>query len=209
MTAFRISITAFAIYWCAMAIAPVSRSDWMLENVMTLVGAALLVAFWRRGTLSPASIVLALVFLALHTTGAHYTYSLVPYDAWAHNLFGQSISDLTGAQRNEYDRLVHFSFGLLLAIPCHDWLVRSGYASNRAAWWITLLIAMSASHIYELIEWGAAETFGGELGAAYVGTQGDEWDAQKDMALATVGTIVGVLFGLFMRPPPAPGARAQ
>ena len=61
--------------------------------------------------------------------------------------------------------------------------------SNRAAWWITLLIAMSASHIYELIEWGAAEMFGGELGAAYVGTQGDEWDAQKDMALATVGTL--------------------
>ena len=135
----------------------------------------------------------------MHTLGAHYTYSKVPYDAWAQNLFGQSISDLTGAQRNEYDRLVHFSFGLLLAIPCHDWLVRSGQASNRAAWWVTLLLAMSASHIYELIEWGAAEMFGGELGAAYVGTQGDEWDAQKDMALATIGTMIGVVLGLFRR----------
>jgi putative membrane protein len=64
---------------------------------------------------------------------------------------------------------------------------------------VTLLIAMSASHIYELIEWGAAEIFGGELGAAYVGTQGDEWDAQKDMALATLGTFVGVAIGLLLR----------
>ena len=63
---------------------------------------------------------------------------------------------------------------LLLAIPCHDWLVRSGRAASRAAWWATLLIAMSASHVYELIEWGAAEIFGCELGDAYVGTKGDE-----------------------------------
>jgi putative membrane protein len=63
---------------------------------------------------------------------------------------------------------------------------------------VTLLLAMSASHIYELIEWGAAAIFGGELGTAYVGTQGDEWDAQKDMGLATVGTFVGVAIGLIV-----------
>ncbi len=195
----RCAFAAFAIYWCAMAIAPVSRSDWLLENVMTLVGVGLLVAFWRAGTLTSTSIVLALGFLTLHVTGAHYTYSLVPYDDWSRSLFSQSVTDMTGAHRNEFDRLVHFSFGLLLAIPCHEWLVRSGRASVRAAWWVTLLLAMSASHIYELIEWGAAEVFGGELGAAYVGTQGDEWDAQKDMALATLGTFIGVAIGL-LRP---------
>jgi putative membrane protein len=197
----RVVFAAFAIFWVALALAPVSRSDWMLENVMTLVGVGLLAAFWRAGTLSQTSVMLALVFLALHAIGAHYTYSLVPYDDWSRGLFGRSITDITGAPRNEYDRLVHFSFGALLAIPCHEWLVRSGQASNRAAWWVTLLIAMSASHIYELIEWGAAEIFGGELGAAYVGTQGDEWDAQKDMALATLGTFVGVLIGIACGPP--------
>ena len=195
----RIVFVAFAILWCALAIAPVSRSDWMLENVMTLVGVGLLLAFWRAGTLSPTSIVLALAFLSMHTVGAHYTYSLVPYDDWSRSVFGRSITDMTGSQRNHYDRLVHFSFGLLLAIPCHEWLVRSGEASRRAGWWVTLLIAMSASHIYELIEWGAAEIFGGELGAAYVGTQGDEWDAQKDMALATLGALVGVAIGASTR----------
>ena len=195
----RIVFVAFAILWCALAIAPFSRSDWMLENVMTLVGVGLLLAFWRAGTLSRTSIVLALAFLSMHTVGAHYTYSLVPYDDWSRSVFGRSITDMTGSQRNHYDRLVHFSFGLLLAIPCHEWLVRSGEASRRAGWWVTLLIAMSASHIYELIEWGAAEIFGGELGAAYVGTQGDEWDAQKDMALATLGALVGVAIGASTR----------
>jgi putative membrane protein len=197
----RVVFIAFVMLWVALAIAPVSRSDWMLENVMTLVGVGLLVAFWRAGRLTQTSVILALAFLALHAIGAHYTYSLVPYDDWSRSLFGRSITDITGAPRNEYDRLVHFSFGLLLAIPCHEWLVRSGRASNRAAWWVTLLLAMSASHIYELIEWGAAEMFGGELGAAYVGTQGDEWDAQKDMALATLGTFVGVLIGIAFGPP--------
>jgi putative membrane protein len=195
----RISAALFAIFWIALAIAPVSRSDWALENAMTLVGVGLLVALGRARTLTDTSIVLGLAFLALHAIGAHYTYSKVPYDDWARHLFGTSINELTGARRNEFDRLVHFSFGLLLAIPCHDWLVRSRHASSRNAWWITLLIAMSASHLYELIEWGAAEIFGGELGAAYVGTQGDEWDAQKDMALATLGTFVGVAIGIFGR----------
>lgn len=197
----RVAFVAFAIFWLALAIAPVSRSDWMLENVMTLVGVVLLVAFRRAGTLSQRSAILTLSFLALHAIGAHYTYSLVPYDDWSGNLFGRSITDMTGAPRNEYDRLVHFSFGALLAVPCHDWLVRSGRASSRTAWWVTLLIAMSASHLYELIEWGAAEIFGGELGAAYVGTQGDEWDTQKDMALATLGTFVGALIGIICGTP--------
>jgi putative membrane protein len=188
----RLMIAASAIYWCAMAIAPVERPTWLLENMMTLVGVCLLVVFRRSRTLSPTAMLMALAFLALHTTGAHYTYSLVPYDAWAQTVFGHSISDLTGWQRNHYDRLVHFACGLLLATPWYDWLIRSGRATRRTAWWITLLIVTAMSHVYELIEWAAAEIFGGELGAAYLGTQGDPWDAQKDMALAMLGAFIGV-----------------
>lgn len=194
--ALRLSTALFALFWIAMAVAPTSRADWLLENAMTVVGCALLYRFWRRGALSDASVVLGLVFLALHTVGAHYSYSLVPYDEWSKQLFGRSINETLGWQRNQYDRLVHFSFGVLLAMPCHDWLVRGRHVARGTAWWVTLLLAMSASHVYELIEWGAAEIFGGELGAAYVGAQGDEWDAQKDMALATLGTFIGIAIGL-------------
>jgi len=197
--ALRVATILFVLLWIALAVAPVSRSDWALENAMTLLGVALLFTFWRRGTLTDESIVLGLAFLALHAIGAHYTYSKVPYDEWTRHLFGRSLDDMLGWQRNEYDRLVHFSFGLLLAIPCHDWLVRARHASSSNAWWVTLLLAMSASHVYELIEWGAAEFFGGQLGAAYVGAQGDEWDAQKDMALATLGTFIGIAIGLVTR----------
>lgn len=196
----RITVLAAALYWCAMAIAPVSRSDWLLENVMTLVGVVLLVTLWRSRMLSRTSMMLALVFLALHTTGAHYTYSLVPYDDWAKSLFGRSISEMTGWERNHYDRIVHLAFGLLLAAAWYDWLVRSGRAHRRNAWWVTLLIMMSISHVYELIEWGAAELFGGDLGAAFLGIQGDPWDAQKDMALATLGAFIGVGFTLAFYP---------
>jgi uncharacterized membrane protein YjdF len=134
----RIAIGAVAVYWCVMAIAPHSRSARLLENVMTLVGIGALIAFGRKGWLSRFSILLATGFLVLHTTGAHYTYSLVPYDDWAQALFGQTISDVTGWQRNEFDRLVHFAFGVLLASGCHDVLVRSGRATSGTAWWVTL-----------------------------------------------------------------------
>jgi putative membrane protein len=204
-----VMIGASAIFWCVMAIAPVSRSTWLLENVMTAIGVGLLVVFWRKKMLSRASMVMALIFLVLHTTGAHYTYSLVPYDVWSQTLFGHSISEITLWQRNQYDRWVHFAFGALLANPWHDWLVRSGRATSRAAWWITLLIIMSISHVYELVEWGAAEIFGGDLGTAYVGSQGDEWDAQKDMALATLGAFIGVAVGLMLRTSPDSSKLAQ
>ncbi len=195
----RLTIAAAAVFWCVLAIAPFSRSTWLLENVMTLLGVGLLIAFWRKRWLSQFSLLMALAFLALHTTGAHFTYSLVPYDDWAQALFGHTINSLTGWERNQFDRLVHFAFGVLLANGCHDVLVRSGRATSHAAWWVTLLIAMSASHVYELIEWGAAEVFGGDLGTAYVGSQGDEWDAQKDMALATLGAFVGIVIGMIAR----------
>jgi putative membrane protein len=200
----RFMTGATALYWCAMAIAPLDRATWLLENMMTLVGVTLLVVFWRSRELSPTSMAMALAFLALHTTGAHYTYSLVPYDAWAQTVFGHSIADVTGWQRNHYDRLVHFACGLLLANPWYDWLIRTGRATQRTAWWITLLIVTWMSHVYELIEWVAAEIFGGDLGAAYLGTQGDPWDAQKDMALAMLGAFIGVAIALILRTSPTP-----
>ncbi|MBI4413300.1 MAG: DUF2238 domain-containing protein [candidate division NC10 bacterium] len=166
--------------------------DFLLENVLTLVAAVLVIGTYRRFRLSNISYTLIFVYMCLHTVGAHYTYALVPYDQWFRSLFGISLTELFGFRRNHYDRLVHFSFGLLIAYPIREVFLR--IANVRGAWgyYLPLDVTMSFSMLYELIEWAVAVVFGGDLGTAYLGTQGDEWDAHKDMALATFGAVLSM-----------------
>ena len=100
---------------------------------------------------------------------------------------------LFGWTRNHYDRLVHFGYGLLIAYPAYELLER--YASPAGAWSYVLspALIMATSAAFEVIEWWAAELLGGPAGSDYVGAQGDPWDAQKDMALATVGAVIAMV----------------
>jgi putative membrane protein len=176
-----------------MAIHPFDRHDWALENVLLVAFVAALAATYRRFPLSRVSYTLIFIFLCLHTVGAHYTYSLVPYDVWWSSLTGRSLNATLGWERNNFDRVVHFAYGLLLAYPVRELLLR--VASVRGFWgyFLPLDLTMSTSALYELIEWGAAVAFGGGLGAAFLGTQGDAWDAHKDMALASLGALIAML----------------
>ena len=183
-------LLAFA---AALAIAPYDRSDWMLENALTLAGVALLIATHRPLPLSRISYTLIFLFLCLHSIGAHYTYSKVPYDVWLEALTGSSLASLTGWTRNHFDRLVHLLYGLLLAYPIREVFLRVAAVQGFWGYYLPLDVTMATSMLYELIEWGAAELFGGELGVAYLGTQGDIWDAQKDMALAMLGGVTAML----------------
>jgi putative membrane protein len=124
--------------------------------------------------------------------GSHYTYSLVPYDRWFELLTGRTLGSLLGWQRNNFDRVVHFAYGLLLAYPIREVFLRVANVKGFWGYFLPLDLTMSTSMIYELIEWFAAEFFGGDLGAAYLGTQGDVWDAHKDMLLASCGAIVAM-----------------
>lgn len=180
----------FGVLWVALAIAPLHRSDWLLENVLLLLGVAGLVLTSRAFPLSRVSYTTLFVFFCLHTIGAHYTYSEVPYDRAVQSLFGFSIDESLGWERNNFDRLVHFSYGLLLAYPIREVFLR--IASVRGFWgyFLPLDLTMSTSMLYELIEWAAAATFGSDLGTAFLGSQGDIWDAQKDMALASLGALI-------------------
>jgi putative membrane protein len=137
------------------------------------------------------SYTLIFVFLCLHTIGAHYTYSLVPYDEWLTAFTGRS--GLLGSGRNHFDRLVHFAYGLLLTYPVREVFLRVALVRGFWGYYLPLDVTMATSMIYELIEWGAAELLGGDLGQAYLGSQGDPWDAQKDMALATLGACIAML----------------
>lgn len=181
----------FGVIWLTLAIHPYDRADWLLENALTGVFAVILFFSRKRYPLSRVSWVLLLCFALLHTLGAHYTYSLVPYEDWGQRWLGVSLNGLAGWERNNFDRVVHFLWGFLLYLPVQEWLM-GGSSQLRGGWryWFPLEFIMATSLVYELIEWAAAEVFGGDLGAAYLGTQGDVWDAQKDMALATLGGIV-------------------
>jgi putative membrane protein len=182
----------FGVWSLALGIHPWHRSDWLLENVLTLVAVVLLAAFHRRLLLSRVSYTLIFVFLCLHQLGAHYTYSEVPYDAWCQGLTGHTFNSLVGWQRNNFDRVVHFSYGLLLAYPVREVFLRVANVRGFWGYFLPLDLTMSTSMLYELIEWGASLAFGSELGQAYLGTQGDLWDAQKDMALASLGALAAM-----------------
>ena len=189
-------LAMFAAVFVALGIAPSFRQDWLLENVLVVVAVALLVSTYPRLRFSNTAYTLMFVFFVLHEVGAHYTYSLVPYDSWARSLTGVSVSAAFGLQRNHYDRLIHFAYGMLLYLPVVELL--NARAQPRGLWraLLPVLFILSNSAIYELIEWAAAVVFGGDLGVAYLGTQGDMWDAQKDMALAGMGSVLAMVITL-------------
>ena len=163
------------------------------ENALVVLGIVVLLAFRRRLLFSRISYTLILLFLCLHELGAHYTYAEVPYDDWFRTLAGRTFNSLFGWQRNHFDRLVHFSYGLLLAYPVREIFLRVANVRGFWGYFLPLDLTMSTSMLYELVEWAAAEFFGGELGQAYLGTQGDVWDAHKDMALASAGALLAMI----------------
>lgn len=192
-TAVAIAAAAYFILWLALAIRPVDRAAWLLENALVLALFCLLWAIRRQFRFSNASLLLILLFLSLHTLGSHYTYSEVPYNQWWQALTGRSLNSLFGWERNHYDRLVHFSYGLLLAYPIREFFLRIVEVRGFWAYFLPLDFTLSTSALYELIEWGAAMMFGGDLGMQYLGTQGDIWDAHKDMGLAALGALLAML----------------
>jgi putative membrane protein len=183
----------FALVFTALAIAPWHRADWALENALVVVFVVVVALTYKKLTLSRISYTLIFLFLCLHEVGSHYTYSEVPYDAWFQALTGRTFNSLVGWERNNFDRVIHLAYGLLLAYPVREVFLRVAAVRGFWGYFLPLDLTMSTSMIYELVEWVAAEAFGGELGQAYLGTQGDVWDAHKDMALASLGALVAML----------------
>jgi putative membrane protein len=186
----------FAVLFAVLAISPGSRSTWVLENALVVVLVGGLAATYRSFRFSRVSYTLIFVFLCLHEVGAHYSYAEVPYDAAWQRVFGFSLNEALGFQRNQFDRAIHFSYGLLFAYPIREIFLRIADVRGFWGYFLPLDLTMSTSMIYELLEWGAAELFGGDLGQSYLGTQGDVWDAHKDMALASLGALIAMLVTL-------------
>lgn len=158
-----------------------------IPTILTIIAAPWLL---RRWPLSTASVACIAAFLALHTLGGRYAYSNVPYDDWARALTGTTLSDLFGWTRNHYDRLVHFAFGALSVAPVAEIARRWGELGARGAALAVLGWVLAISALYEIFEWLLTIVAAGETADRYNGQQGDIWDAQKDMALATLGAIM-------------------
>ena len=183
-------LAAFVVVFALLGYAPSYRHDWLLENVLVLILVPTAILSHFVLPLSRISYTLIFIFLCWHEVGAHYTYAEVPYERGIESVFGTGLNDLLGWERNHFDRLVHFLWGLLLTYPVREIFIRLSDAKGFWTYLFPWLVAISTSTIFELFEWAAAIVFGGELGIAYLGTQGDVWDAHKDTSLAMLGSFI-------------------
>jgi putative membrane protein len=182
-------LAVFLVVWSALAMAPRFRADWLLENLPTFLAVPFVVWSWRRCRFSDRAYAQGTLFAILHTIGSHYTYSEVPLGAWLRDAFGLG--------RNHYDRFVHFAFGFLMLRPAYE--LGCGRDRHRRPVRIGRLYCSVAgivfwSALYEIGEWLVARIVDPAAGTAFLGTQGDPWDVQKDMACALVGALLAAVF---------------
>ena len=182
----RLLLGTFILLWAILAINPNYRYDWFLENILVFVGVPYVLYLHRRVPLSNMSYTFVFIFLVIHCYGAHYTYSETPV--------GWVVSDWLGFERNHYDRFVHFVFGFLLTIPVFEIFQKKVGRKVRINFLFACSVLLSFGVAYEFMEWATALIVAPEAGTAFLGTQGDEWDAQKDLALGLLGSVVSVVF---------------
>lgn len=178
----------FAIYimvWTIMAIDPKYPQDWLLENVLVFIFFPFIVLMDKKYHYTLPSLVLLLIFASLHSLGSHYTYAEMEHF--------NVITHFFGFERNHFDRVVHFLFGLLAFRILFE-MISASAVTAKTALLFTLTMVISISTFYEMLEWLAAVILHPELGMAFLGTQGDVWDAHKDTALAMTGALINLLF---------------
>jgi len=179
-------LALYGAVFAVCAISPYDRAVWWAENIPVLIVVGLLAAIWRAYRFSNTSYILMSVFVILHTIGGHYTFERVPFDA---------VTNFFGFERNHYDRLAHFSVGFY-AYAIAEFLMRKRLVHTR---WIVALFPVFAittvAGVYEIFEWQYALNSDPAAGIAVLGSQGDVWDAQKDILADTLGALLVV--GLF------------
>ena len=187
---------AYVAVWIVTSIRPFDRHDWLLENLLVAGLVIVLVTTYRAFPLSDLSYLLIAAFMTLHAVGAHYTYAQVPLGFWMQKAFGLT--------RNHFDRIVHFSFGLLMAYPIREVFLRVANARGFWAYYLPLDVTLAFSALYEIMEMVIASMVAPGTGDAWLGTQGDVWDPQKDMGLAALGALLCMCMTALIRKLRAP-----
>lgn len=180
----------FTIFFLLLGIEPVSRDVWLAEIIPVVVIFLFLVISFQRFQFSHLAYALMACWLFWHTIGGHYTFAHVPFE-W--------LQLLPGDGRNHFDRIGHFSIGFY-AFAMAEWLLRNKLCSLKLAMLFSIFFIMSVAAAYEIIEWWYAVIEGGDAGIEFLGSQGDIWDAQKDMLADTIGAIFALIIYLIARP---------
>jgi putative membrane protein len=171
-------------------IGPVDRKVWFMETAPAAVGGAWVLLRWRAFPWTPLSVGLMTFFAFILCVGGHWTYSQVPFGFW--------LREQLGWERNPWDRFGHVFQGVIPAIMARELFLRcTGLRRGKALFWTCVCIALAVSGVYELVEWWTVLIAAPEQGMAFLGVQGDEWDAQQDMAMALCGALGSLL--LFSR----------
>ena len=187
----------FAVFFVVLGIAPIDRDVWVAEVIPVVVVFALLLVTYRDFRFSNLAYSLMACWLFWHTVGGHYTFAHVPF-GW--------VTDLFGFERNHFDRIGHFSVGFY-AYPLAEWVTRKRWCGPVLASFLGLFFVMSIACGYEIVEWWFAEVVGGGAGIEFLGSQGDVWDAQKDMLADTLGALFTIMLFWLIRPDRHPGRR--
>jgi len=180
----------FAAFWSILAINPVMRDVWWAENLPIIGVLGLLLLTYKSFRFSNLAYGLMAVWMVLHSIGGHYTFANVPFDFF---------TDLFNLERNHFDRLGHYSIGFY-AYPIAEFLTRKRLARPTVVYLFSLFAIMALAAGYEIIEWWYAALAGGEAGIEFLGSQGDIWDAQKDMLADTLGAITALIIFRFTTP---------
>lgn len=180
----------FVVYFAALAIEPASRTVWLAEIIPVVIVFGVLLVTYPRFRFSNAAYLMMAVWMFLHTLGGHYTFADVPFD-W--------FNELIQSERNQFDRVAHFSVGFY-AFPAAEWMLRRGHCRTLAAMAFSLFLVMGIAAGYEIIEWWYAVLEGGDAGIEFLGSQGDIWDAQKDMLADTLGAVFALILYAIVRP---------
>jgi len=186
----HILATLLMLFFISLGIDPLNRALWVVEGTPVMLVFLLLVATFNRFRFSNISYTMMSAWMILHTIGGHYSFSNVPFDF---------ITNLFDFQRNNFDRLAHFSVGLY-AFSIAELLLRKKWANAVISTAFGFSFIMSVAAIYEIIEWAYAVTYGGNIGISFLGAQGDIWDAQEDMLLDGFGAIFALILFWIIKP---------
>jgi putative membrane protein len=187
----HLMIIIYIVIFVILSLEPVDLFEWWGENLASMLAVALLARLYKKYKLTNSSYACILILLILHSIGAHYTYSFCPIGDW--------LKGYLGLKRNNFDRLVSFTFGLLISFPVMELLYRKLRIRYIQACVLSSVIVLSICALYELYEMYFSMILSPEQSVIFLGGQGDIWDSQNDMVMVLLGTLITMGGYIFLR----------